>query len=609
MVWTMSVIAQIYLLIILVSDWKAFTIMSVMGILMAFITAFIVDEKIILDQFRFEYIPIIGFVLFSGLICTYKKDEDSRKKIKLVKSIAGSIAHEVRNPLNAINLIREQINELILKFKSHDKEENKDLKEKELIELTSEIANSIKRANDIINITLNDLKGEKLDSKSFTHLNSYEVVKKAVKEYGYNNINERNRVINNITKENNFIFSGDETLVIYIIFNLMKNALYYLSSYPDSTITIGTELKENYNIIYVYDTGPGIPQGIIKKLFGDFYTSGKKEGTGLGLAFCKRVMIDFGGDIICESEVVKGKNGWTKFSLLFPKLSFRGLSQSFVGFSETNKKKILIVDDDKVNLMIEKSILEKKLNCLCDFAANGLEALEMVKISLKDSKKKEYEFILMDLEMPVMNGYESIKEIKNLNNSLPIIAYSSVTNAQEKVLKAGANGYLFKHDKKELLTKTVAKWMAVKYDYFEDKSIDDIKNILENKKVLLADDEATNLLMLSKYIEKFGVIVDKAYDGDELINKFKEKNDLYDIIITDINMYKINGDQATIEIRNFERENNLKQIPIIAFTGDSDIKKIHHFLNIGMNDYFVKGDDNQYLIRTIAFWIKNHLNL
>lgn len=113
-----------------------------------------------------------------------------------------------------------------------------------------------------------------------------------------------------------------------IVSNLIKNALYYLDQFPDSVVTIGTERRTicriEYNVIYVHDTGPGISANILPKLFDDFYTSDKKNGTGLGLSFCKRNMKAFGGDIICESEFGNGKNGWTKFSLLFPKIDLEG---------------------------------------------------------------------------------------------------------------------------------------------------------------------------------------------------------------------------------------------------------------------------------------------
>jgi signal transduction histidine kinase len=97
--------AEIYLLMILVSDWKIFTAMTSLGTLSACLAVFVIDGYLSVEEFRVEYVPIIGFVFASGLVCIHKKNLDSERKIKIISSKAGSIAHEIRNPLNAINLI------------------------------------------------------------------------------------------------------------------------------------------------------------------------------------------------------------------------------------------------------------------------------------------------------------------------------------------------------------------------------------------------------------------------------------------------------------------------------------------------------------------------
>src|SRR5690606_24009345 len=152
--------------------------------------------------------------------------------------------------------------------------------------------------------------------------------------------------------------------------------------------------------------GPGIPAHIITKLFEEFYTSGKKEGTGLGLSFCKRNMQIFGGDIICESEFGYGKSGWTKFSLLFPILSAEEIEKLK---TETKKRKILLVDDKEVNLITIKSKIEKTLfHIHCDIAIGGKEAINM-------AKEADYHLILIDIQMPEINGIEAAKKIRAYN--------------------------------------------------------------------------------------------------------------------------------------------------------------------------------------------------
>ena len=99
-----------------------------------------------------------------------------------------------------------------------------------------------------------------------------------------------------------------KNMMIFVIFNLLKNYLYYKSK-----IETRTEAKPDGNYLYFKDYGPGIEKDKLALIFDSFFTSGKKDGTGLGLPFCKRIMTAFDGDIICKSEIGE----WTKFEMKF----------------------------------------------------------------------------------------------------------------------------------------------------------------------------------------------------------------------------------------------------------------------------------------------------
>jgi two-component system CAI-1 autoinducer sensor kinase/phosphatase CqsS len=98
-------------------------------------------------------------------------------------------------------------------------------------------------------------------------------------------------------------------MMIFVIFNLLKNSLHYKAK-----IEIRTEIKSDGNYLYFKDCGPGIESDKLELIFESFFTSGKKDGTGLGLPFCRRIMRAFDGDIICKSELDKG----TEFEIKFP---------------------------------------------------------------------------------------------------------------------------------------------------------------------------------------------------------------------------------------------------------------------------------------------------
>jgi two-component system CAI-1 autoinducer sensor kinase/phosphatase CqsS len=213
----------------------------------------------------------------------FKKIDKNLAKIDQVKSLAFSIAHETRNPLAGIKgcceLMKDNLNQLI-----------------EYIDL---IYDSSSQGLAMIDMILNNIRDGNIDKSSFTDLSIYDTVKKAIKQYAYKNEEEKELV--NFDLEQNFIFRGDENMMIFVIYNLLKNALHY-----QVKIEIRTEIKSDGNYLYFKDYGPGIEKDKLELIFESFFTSGKKNGTGLGLPFCRRIMKAFDGEIICKSELDKG---------------------------------------------------------------------------------------------------------------------------------------------------------------------------------------------------------------------------------------------------------------------------------------------------------------
>jgi len=507
-------------------------------------------------------------------------------------SLGSSIAHEVRNPLAAISMALNQIKSFV-----HVKmEESGVVLNSEIVGMIHKMIdtsfNSIKRANNIIDITLDNIKGKEPDPANFTFLKASEIITNAANEYGYQDEKQKEKIILNI--EDDFTFKGDETLVIYVLFNLIKNALYYLNEYPNSVITITSETGSDYNKIYVKDTGPGIPAGKIDYIFVSFVTSGKKGGTGLGLSFCKKTMSFFGGNITCKSV----EKEFTEFTLTFPVLENE--QPKVIDSSKINNKnvKILIVDDKENNLINLKNIIESRLqNVVINIAKNGKEAV-------RKSANNNYNLIFMDVNMPIMDGILATKKIREFDKEVIIIAYTSMASARAESIEAGCNDYIFKPADPELLIKTICKWNLIKYDFAVPKTDEEIKSILKDKRILIADDEKVNRFMISSYLTKVigGVKTDEVMNGRDLVNKLTSPNN-YDLIISDINMPGIDGMEATREIRKYQHDNNYKPIPIIAYSGESQKDSIIGVLNSGMDDYFIKGDKNDHLLEIILFWL------
>ncbi|MCE3255637.1 MAG: multi-sensor hybrid histidine kinase [Rickettsiaceae bacterium] len=319
-IWSMAEVGMVFFLAALISNYALLAINITIGVVSAILYSLIFMPELVYfdyDLMVFVYLPVFNFSIVTGVALSYSY---VKRVIELeritAQSLAGSIAHELRNPLNAINLAQSQIEQSLLNVSEAHKEvekENKNHptldKRNSLLSFTSAISSSVAQANSIINMILSDLSEKPISDSDFSYLKAKDSLENIMAEYGYSSEQEKERVKLHIEEESSFTFKAIPERFTFIIYNLLKNALYYLKEYPESTITIGTDKKEvngtPYNTIYIHDTGPGIATNAIPKLFGDFYTSGKKEGTGLGLAFCKRNMKLFGGDIICESELGK----------------------------------------------------------------------------------------------------------------------------------------------------------------------------------------------------------------------------------------------------------------------------------------------------------------
>ena len=156
-------------------------------------------------------------------------------------------------------------------------------------------------------MTMDAINDKPVDRDSFTLLSARDLVLESVTDFAYIEAKHANRIS---VEGGDFKMMANSVMVKYVLYNLIKNALWYAKALPDVAIVISVTDQK----IEVCDTGPGIAADIISKLFDDFYSSDKQGGTGLGLSYCKRTMMAFGGDIHCHSELGR----YTTFVLSFP---------------------------------------------------------------------------------------------------------------------------------------------------------------------------------------------------------------------------------------------------------------------------------------------------
>ena len=250
----------------------------------------------------------------------------------------------------------------------------------------------------------------------------------------------------------------EKNRVSQVLSNFLSNAFKYTK---EGSITLGYKVREDDIYFYVQDTGAGIPAGKVDKVFERFMKlDAKKQGTGLGLSISRIIIKKLGGEIGVFSEYGKGSTFW--FTLPVKPFDFLPLQQrtedvsETVEFNETEydagavRRTILIAEDMDDNYLLYKIYLEKHYDLIR--ATNGEEAV---------SKYLECnpDIILMDIGMPVVDGYQATDAIRQLSSDIPIVAVTAFAYDEDrrKVMSRGFNGYLSKPLNKDELLKMLHK--------------------------------------------------------------------------------------------------------------------------------------------------------
>ncbi len=369
--------------------------------------------------------------------------ERASESDRLKSAFLATMSHELRTPLNSIIGFSDLIKE----------EEN---------------IGSIKQFNDLINSSGNHLLNviEDLFDVSLIDTGQIKVEKEKLEitalicevhsiidyEKQYLNKNDIEIVCMNKSQDDEFFINTDNAKLKQILINLLKNALKFTT---EGSINFGynkikAEGKE-FLKFYVSDTGVGIEKEKFDLIFETFRQiddsySRPFGGAGIGLSISKKLTELLGGKIWLDSEVGVGStfyftipvNG--KVDILKPQPELKADRNAL------SLKRVLIVEDDENSAKYLKAVL-KQLNIIDYCAKDGKEAIKLCK------DISDIDLVLMDINMPLMNGYQATKAIKKLRPELPIIAQTahSISGDYEKAIEAGCNDYVSKPIDKSLL--------------------------------------------------------------------------------------------------------------------------------------------------------------
>lgn len=314
----------IVLLTVLLLDFVPLIIVTTLGVFLGWLLFISIDVQAV--KSGINYFPVLRsylFTIFFGAIFAHRKDIVYKEKLQTMKALGATLAHELRTPLGAIksgiagfkNYLPELMNGYLLAKK------NKLLvtkMRKDHLEILPSILESIdneaNHASNIIEILLTNIKHAEIQKENFQNFSITECVNYALDHYAFIS-NQRNKISWN-SKDMDFIFYGDKLLIVHILYNLLKNALYFIEKAKKGNIEIWLKKNIKYNELRFKDTGLGISRSDLSYIFDKFFTKNTHRGSGIGLSFCKMVMESINGKISCHS--VEGE--YTEFVLFFPKM-------------------------------------------------------------------------------------------------------------------------------------------------------------------------------------------------------------------------------------------------------------------------------------------------
>ena len=396
-------------------------------------------------------------------------------------------------------------------------------------------------------------------------------------------------------------YVGDDMKIKEVLLNILSNAIKFTDE-PGS-VTLSVEKTADYDdqttlCFRIKDTGVGMDKEYIPKIFDSFSQENvgnrsKFGSSGLGMAITKRIVDMMNGSITVASE----KGVGTEFTVMITLQKGERKNAELPGEIDLQAMYVLVVDDNPIEAEHARTVLEE-VGIQVDACTSGQEALH--RLEVQHARKKPYNIILMDWNMPGMNGRETSAEIlRQYGKETTVVAMTAYSweDIREEAHAVGVESFLgkplFAANIVENLERIARRSsMAV----FREKK----QARLNGRRILLAEDVELNAEIMIDMLEMENIKVDHAENGKVAVEMFeKSTSGIYSAILMDVRMPLMDGLEATRTIRALERE-DAKRIPIIALTANAFDEDVQRSMQAGMNAHLNKPVEADHLIRILG---------
>ncbi len=509
------------------------------------------------------------------LLSKAKQEADKANRAK--SEFLANMSHEIRTPLNSVIGFTELLKNANLNKIQLEYAQNANTSARSLLGII----------NDILDFSKIEAGKIELD---ITKVDLYSMLEQTCDVVKFQSSKKGLELILNIDPSiPQFIFT-DFIRVKQILVNLLSNAIKFTEKGEVELKVSFEKLVSNTGEIYfeVNDTGIGISKEQTTKLFqafsqADTSTTRKFGGTGLGLIISQLLLQKMGSSVYVDSEPNKGSKFYFHLRVDFEEPEIESKNNPI-------EERALVVDDNPRNREILQNYFTH-WNIPVDTCDNGLTALKMIE------SEKKYSVILIDFQMPFMDGLETCKKIKQMKDGniySTILMYNSVDlTSKFKYLKQLGIHYTIEkpiNPIKLIEILTNLNTITDESNQINPKIDNDaiFQKINQSKpKILVADDVEMNLILINTVTKEFlpDAIIIEANNGKAAVEMFLKESP--DIVFLDLLMPEMDGLETAKAIRNIERK-KVRKVPIIALTAGVLAGEKEKCISAGMNDYFKK---------------------